>query len=128
MTIRYHRDGDCDSVLEAALKKAIEAMLKDKKPFEPPVDHSAAGQRAWFHSADPYDYRERLECFFDRAKAASWLNGRHIAFGTVMEGMDVVTAIENTPTAPGDSPKAAVTIAASGELEMEADKIVHAEL
>ncbi|KAG0070476.1 hypothetical protein BGZ90_012630 [Linnemannia elongata] len=45
-----------------------------------------------------------------------------------MEGMDVVTAIENTPTASGDRPKAAVTIVASGELEMEADKVVHAEL
>lgn len=42
--------------------------------------------------------------------------------------MDVVTAIENTPTASGDKPKSAVTIAASGEIEMEADKILHAEL
>jgi len=45
-----------------------------------------------------------------------------------MEGMDVVHAIENTDTNPGDSPKQTIKIAASGELEMEADKIVHAEL
>ncbi|KAF8942671.1 Peptidyl-prolyl cis-trans isomerase B [Haplosporangium gracile] len=66
--------------------------------------------------------------FFITTVKTSWLDGRHVVFGTVLEGMNVITAIENTPTAPGDRPKAAVTITASGELEMEADKILHAEL
>ncbi|KAF9145583.1 Peptidyl-prolyl cis-trans isomerase B [Mortierella sp. GBA39] len=66
--------------------------------------------------------------FFITTVKTSWLDGRHVVFGTVMEGMDVIAAIEKTPTAPGDRPKAAVTITASGELEMEADKVVHAEL
>ncbi|KAG0300100.1 Peptidyl-prolyl cis-trans isomerase B [Dissophora globulifera] len=66
--------------------------------------------------------------FFITTVKTSWLDGRHVVFGTVMEGMDIITAIENTPTGPNDRPKSAVTIAASGELEMEADTIVHAEL
>ncbi|KAG0248742.1 hypothetical protein BGZ95_007873, partial [Linnemannia exigua] len=75
-----HGDGDRDSMLEAALnrrlddledlRKAFESMLEGKKPFDPPVDHGTAVQRAWLHSADPYDYRERLECLIDRAEAA----------------------------------------------------------
>ncbi|KAF9961473.1 Deoxycytidine monophosphate (dCMP) deaminase [Mortierella alpina] len=66
--------------------------------------------------------------FFITTVKTGWLDGRHVVFGTVMEGMDVVHAIENTETNPGDSPKVPITIKASGEIKMEADKIVHAEL
>lgn len=79
MTIR-HKDGDRDSLLEAALNhrlenfndlnKAIEVMLEGKRrPFDLPVDHGTADQRAWFHSTDLYDYGTRLECLIDRAEA-----------------------------------------------------------
>jgi peptidyl-prolyl cis-trans isomerase B (cyclophilin B) len=38
-----------------------------------------------------------------------------------MEGMDVVTLIEKTPTNPGDKPKVDVVISECRELEVEPD-------
>ncbi|KAJ2700795.1 Peptidyl-prolyl cis-trans isomerase B [Coemansia spiralis] len=60
--------------------------------------------------------------FFITTVKTSWLDGRHVVFGKVLEGMSVVDAIENTPTAPGDKPATKVVIADSGELEFGADE------
>ncbi|KAF8585987.1 hypothetical protein K439DRAFT_1012292 [Ramaria rubella] len=57
--------------------------------------------------------------FFICTVVTGWLDGRHVVFGKVIDGMDVVTAIENTPTSPGDKPKEPVIIADSGELPVE---------
>jgi peptidyl-prolyl cis-trans isomerase B (cyclophilin B) len=56
-----------------------------------------------------------------------WLDGRHVVFGEVMEGYDVVEKIEATETLPGDKPKATVKIAKSGELEVPEEGI-HVDL
>ncbi|KAI0540981.1 cyclophilin-like domain-containing protein [Xylaria digitata] len=56
--------------------------------------------------------------FFITTVVTSWLNGRHVVFGEVLEGMDVVTKIENAKTLPGDKPEKVVKIADSGELEV----------
>ncbi|WFD42299.1 peptidylprolyl isomerase [Malassezia psittaci] len=45
-----------------------------------------------------------------------WLDGRHVVFGRVVDGMHVVKAIENTATAAGDRPLEEVVIADSGIL------------
>ncbi|KAI8589423.1 cyclophilin B precursor [Geranomyces variabilis] len=54
--------------------------------------------------------------FFITTVTTSWLDGRHVVFGAVVDGMDLVTKIENTPTAPGDRPKTDVTIKSCTEV------------
>ena len=47
----------------------------------------------------------------------SWLDGRHVVFGEVVSGMDVVTTIENVDKDNYDRPEVEVKIVKSGELE-----------
>ena len=42
--------------------------------------------------------------FFVTVAATPWLNNKHTIFGEVSEGMDVVEAIAQVPTGPGDRP------------------------
>jgi len=42
--------------------------------------------------------------FFITTAPTPWLNGRHTIFGEVVEGLDVVKTIENTPTGAHDKP------------------------
>jgi len=65
--------------------------------------------------------------FFITTVITSWLDGRHVVFGEVLEGFDVVEKIEQTETQPGDRPKATVKIAKSGELEVPPEGI-HVDL
>ncbi len=48
-------------------------------------------------------------------QVTQWLDGKHVVFGKVIEGMDVVYKIEAIGTGSG-KPKSKVTIADSGEL------------
>ncbi|KAI9724468.1 MAG: Peptidyl-prolyl cis-trans isomerase B [Candelaria pacifica] len=56
--------------------------------------------------------------FFITTIITSWLDGKHVVFGEVLEGYDIVTKIENVPKGAGDKPAEAVKIAKSGELEV----------
>lgn len=57
----------------------------------------------------------------------SWLDGKHVVFGEILEGFDVVQKIENVPKGGGDSPQETVKIAKSGELA-KPEEGAHAEL
>ena len=53
--------------------------------------------------------------FFLCTVETSWLNGRHVVFGSVVEGMDVVKKVEGFGTGSG-APKAKILIADCGQL------------
>jgi len=55
--------------------------------------------------------------FFITTIKTSWLDGRHVVFGKVLEGEDVVKAIEAVGTNSGQ-PKKKVEISDSGEIAM----------
>ncbi|KAI0012842.1 peptidyl-prolyl cis-trans isomerase-like protein B [Xylariaceae sp. FL0662B] len=55
--------------------------------------------------------------FFITTVVTSWLDGRHVVFGEVLEGMDVVKKIEGVKT-KSDKPEKTIKIVKSGELEV----------
>ncbi|SJK97525.1 related to Peptidyl-prolyl cis-trans isomerase B [Armillaria ostoyae] len=57
--------------------------------------------------------------FFICTVVTSWLDGKHVVFGKVIDGMDIIHQIENVAKSR-DKPTVDVVIADSGELEVEA--------
>ena len=47
------------------------------------------------------------------------LDGKHVVFGRVVSGMEVVRKIEDLPTKPGDVPEQPVVIADCGEIKAD---------
>ena len=57
--------------------------------------------------------------FFITTVPTAWLNGKHVVFGRIVEGMDVVKAIEARGSRTGRT-SAVITISDSGEISGEA--------
>ncbi|KAG2024622.1 hypothetical protein GB937_003814 [Aspergillus fischeri] len=60
--------------------------------------------------------------FFITTVPTPWLDGRHVVFGEVLEGYEIVEQIENVPKGPGDKPAETVKIVKSGEIKDESTK------
>ncbi|KJA20695.1 hypothetical protein HYPSUDRAFT_141819 [Hypholoma sublateritium FD-334 SS-4] len=65
--------------------------------------------------------------FFICTVTTSWLDGRHVVFGTVLEGMEIIHKIETVPKGNGDRPAVDVVIKDSGELPLDAEPTADAE-
>jgi peptidyl-prolyl isomerase F (cyclophilin D) len=55
--------------------------------------------------------------FFLCTIKTDWLDGKHVVFGSVVEGMDVVKKIEALGTAPAGKTKAKIVIADCGQVK-----------
>ncbi|CAF9929076.1 MAG: Peptidyl-prolyl cis-trans isomerase B [Gomphillus americanus] len=68
--------------------------------------------------------------FFITTAITSWLDGKHVVFGEVLEGYNIVDKIQDVAKGAGDKPVVKVVIADSGEIELtDAEKEgIHAEL
>jgi len=61
--------------------------------------------------------------FFITTAITYWLDGKHVVFGEVLEGYEIVEKIEDVPKNPGDKPKQTIKIVKSGELEVPEEGI-----
>uniref|UniRef100_A0A3P9J2I3 Peptidyl-prolyl cis-trans isomerase n=1 Tax=Oryzias latipes TaxID=8090 RepID=A0A3P9J2I3_ORYLA len=54
--------------------------------------------------------------FFLTCTKCDWLDGKHVVFGKVVDGLLIMRKIENVPTGPNNKPKLPILIAQCGEM------------
>lgn len=57
--------------------------------------------------------------FFVLFKEAPWLDGRHVVFGKLSEGHNVLERLENVQTSRSDRPKKAVVVVDCGSIDVD---------
>jgi peptidylprolyl isomerase len=60
--------------------------------------------------------------FFITTVKTDWLDGMHVVFGRVLEGMEVVREVEKLGSAPAGRPRKEIIIADCGEVKEEKEK------
>jgi len=54
--------------------------------------------------------------FFITAAKCDFLDGKHVVFGRVIDGMLVVRKVENAPVGPNNKPKVTITVSQCGQM------------
>jgi peptidyl-prolyl cis-trans isomerase B (cyclophilin B) len=100
------------------------SIYADKFPDENfKLKHSKKGQLSMANAGKDTNGSQ----FFITTSVPAYLNGKHVVFGEVLEGYEIVEKIEDVPKGPGDKPSIKVTIVKSGELPVPEEGI-HVEL
>ncbi|XP_041375113.1 peptidyl-prolyl cis-trans isomerase B-like [Gigantopelta aegis] len=98
--------------------KSIYGDYFDDENFK--VSHYGPG---WISMANAGKHTNGCQ-FFITCIATPWLDGKHVVFGKILEGMDVVKEISSVATDSKDGPEETITIVDSGEIMVDRPFVV----